>query len=79
MVPNLAAMRPRPYELQYAGGFLKFRQLGKKKEKVVEQAQDDDGDVEVVDLDDDKDEALVGDFFDSNYDMLNESDSEDDA
>ena len=79
LVQNLAEMRPRPYELLYAGGFLKFRQLGKKKAKVTGQAQDDDGDVEVVDLSDDKDEALVGDFFDPNFDMLEDSDSEGDA
>ena len=38
LVPNLASMRPRPYELLYAGGFLKFRQLGKKKSKGTGQA-----------------------------------------
>ena len=42
LVRNLAEMSPRPYELQYAGGFLKFKRVSKKKTDSIGQAKDND-------------------------------------
>ena len=77
LVPQLAEMKPRPFELMYAGGYLRFKQITKKKAPVsTGQAQEDD-DVVVMDVEDARDEALEGDYLDPDH-MLN-SESEDDV
>ena len=72
LVQNLADMK---FELQYLGGFLKFKRASKKKTVSTDQAKDND--IEVIDLDDEKDEALEGDYMDPNHMLCSES--EDDA
>ena len=72
LVQNLAEMN---FELQYLGGFLKFKRAPKKKTVSTDQAKDND--IEVIDLDDEKDEALEGDYMDPDHMLCSES--EDDA
>ena len=72
LVQNLADMK---FELQYLGGFLKFKRASKKKTVSTDQAKDND--IEVIDLDDEKDEALEGDYMDPDHMLCSES--EDDA
>ena len=76
LVPQLAEMKPKPYELLYAAGFVKFKRITRKKVETTGQAQDDD-DVVVMDVENERDEALEGDYLDPDH-MLN-SESEDDV